>query len=51
MTHIAMQEVDELGSPVTWGEHVTEEEYSGGAIDRELNQPLFIAKRHSRFAR
>ena len=22
MTHIAMQEVDEAGSPVTWGEHV-----------------------------
>jgi hypothetical protein len=27
MTHIAMQEVDEAGSPVTWGEHVTDEEY------------------------
>jgi quercetin dioxygenase-like cupin family protein len=27
MTHIAMQEVDESGSPVTWGEHVTDEEY------------------------
>ncbi len=22
-----MQEVDEQGSPVTWGEHVSEEEY------------------------
>ena len=22
-----MQEVDEQGSPVTWGEHVTDEEY------------------------
>jgi hypothetical protein len=29
MTHIAMQEVDETGSPVTWGEHVTDEEYAG----------------------
>jgi hypothetical protein len=28
MTHLAMQEVDEDGSPVTWGEHVTDEEYS-----------------------
>jgi quercetin dioxygenase-like cupin family protein len=27
MTHIAMQEVDESGSPVTWGERVTDEEY------------------------
>ena len=30
MTHIAIQEVDETGSTVTWGEHVTDEEYSGG---------------------
>lgn len=28
MTHIAMQEVDDEGSPVTWGEHVTDEQYS-----------------------
>ena len=28
MTHLAMQEVDDQGSPVTWGEHVTEEEYN-----------------------
>ena len=28
MTHIAMQEVDDSGSPVSWGEHVTDEEYS-----------------------
>jgi len=27
MTHTAMQEVDEEGSQVTWGEHVTDEEY------------------------
>ncbi|MFL5846931.1 MAG: cupin domain-containing protein [Solirubrobacteraceae bacterium] len=29
MVHIAMQEADDTGSPVTWGEHVTDEEYSG----------------------
>jgi len=28
MTHIAMQQVDESGRPVTWGEHVTDEEYA-----------------------
>ena len=27
MTHLAIQQVDEEGSPVTWGEHVTNEEY------------------------
>ncbi len=27
MTHIAMQEADDSGSPVTWGEHVTDDEY------------------------
>jgi quercetin dioxygenase-like cupin family protein len=27
MTHVAMQEVDDQGSFVTWGEHVTDEEY------------------------
>src|ERR671927_97153 len=35
MTHIAMQEVDEEGSPVTWGEHVSDEEYGAAPpIDR-----------------
>src|SRR3954468_23549969 len=29
MLHIAMQQNDESGSPVTWGEHVTDEEYAG----------------------
>jgi hypothetical protein len=29
MTHIAMQEVDEEGSQVTWGEHVMDEEHAG----------------------
>jgi quercetin dioxygenase-like cupin family protein len=28
MSHIAMQEADDSGSPVTWGEHVTDEEYA-----------------------
>jgi len=27
MTHLAMQEVDDSGSPVAWSEHVTDEEY------------------------
>src|ERR1700745_90383 len=27
MAHVAIQEADESGSPVTWGEHVTDEEY------------------------
>src|SRR3954454_13875404 len=29
MAHIAMQQNDESGSPVTWGEHVTDEQYAG----------------------
>ena len=28
MTHIAMLEVDGDGSPATWGDHVTDEEYA-----------------------
>jgi quercetin dioxygenase-like cupin family protein len=28
MTHIAIQEADESGSPVTWGRHVTDDEYT-----------------------
>ena len=31
MTHIAIQEVDDSGSPVTWGEHVTDEEYGAAS--------------------
>ena len=35
MTHLAMQEVDEQGSPVTWGEHVSDEEYGAApSIDQ-----------------
>ena len=30
MTHIAIQEVDQTGSPVSWGVHVTDEEYDAG---------------------
>jgi quercetin dioxygenase-like cupin family protein len=28
MVHLAIQEADESGSPVTWGEHVTDEQYA-----------------------
>jgi quercetin dioxygenase-like cupin family protein len=28
MVHLAMQQVDESGSPVSWGEHVTDEQYA-----------------------
>ena len=28
MTHVAIQEADDSGSPVTWGRHVTDEEYA-----------------------
>ncbi len=28
MTHIAIQQADESGSPVTWGEHVSDEQYA-----------------------
>ena len=28
MTHVAMQQADEGGSAVTWGEHVSDEEYA-----------------------
>ena len=29
MVHIAMQQNNETGSPVTWGDHVTDEQYKG----------------------
>jgi len=28
MAHVAMQEVDESGNAVTWGDHVTDEDYA-----------------------
>jgi quercetin dioxygenase-like cupin family protein len=31
MTHMAMQEADDSGSPVEWGEHVTDEDYGAAA--------------------
>jgi len=35
MTHLAMQQVDDSGSPATWGKHVTDEEYDAAPpIDR-----------------
>ena len=30
MVHIAMQQNDDSGSPVTWGRHVTDAEYAAG---------------------
>ena len=30
MAHLAIQQNDESGSPVTWGEHVTDEQHAGG---------------------
>jgi quercetin dioxygenase-like cupin family protein len=32
MTHIAMQAVDENDCPVTWGEHVTDEQYEATPV-------------------
>ena len=31
MVHIAIQQVDDTGSPVTWGEHVTDEQYAAAS--------------------
>ena len=31
MVHVAIQEADDSGSPVTWGEHVSDEEYRATA--------------------
>ena len=32
MTHLAMQQVDDQGSAVTWGEHVSDDEYGAAPI-------------------
>jgi quercetin dioxygenase-like cupin family protein len=32
MAHIAIQEIDDQGSPVTWGEHVTDDEYAASPL-------------------
>ena len=34
MAHVAMQQNDESGSPVTWGRHVTDEERRGSSHQR-----------------
>ena len=31
MVHLAMQEMDDSGSVVSWGRHVTDDEYAGGS--------------------
>jgi hypothetical protein len=31
MTHLAMQQVDDRGNAVTWGEHVTNEQYNAAS--------------------
>jgi quercetin dioxygenase-like cupin family protein len=33
MVHIAIHQVDASGSPVTWGEHVTDEQYGAARAD------------------
>jgi hypothetical protein len=33
MVHIAMHQNDEAGSPVTWGRHVSDEEYAAAPSD------------------
>src|SRR4051794_38741379 len=33
MVHLAMQQNDDSGSPVSWGEHVTDEQYNAAASD------------------
>jgi hypothetical protein len=35
MTHVAIQQADESGNPVTWGEHVTDDEYTQPPQARE----------------
>jgi len=32
MTHFALLQVDDEGTPATWGDHVTEEEYAAGRL-------------------
>jgi quercetin dioxygenase-like cupin family protein len=36
MNHIAIQELDDAGSPATWGEHVTDEEYHAAPAKRSI---------------
>ena len=48
MTHIAMLEVDDDGNPATWGDHVSDEEYCGGASDRPVRSHESCAPRTER---
>jgi quercetin dioxygenase-like cupin family protein len=38
MTHIAMQLADDDGSPVTWGDHVTDEHYGHAPDVKEVSR-------------
>ena len=38
MVHVAMQEADDSGSPVTWGKHVTDEEYRAAPSNEDDQQ-------------
>ncbi len=38
MTHIAIQQADESGSPVSWGAHVTDEQYAQAPDLTEVSQ-------------
>jgi quercetin dioxygenase-like cupin family protein len=38
MTHLAMLEVDDRGNAATWGEHVTDEEYSAAPLIDEVER-------------
>lgn len=38
MSHIAIQQADENGSPVTWGEHVTDQEYATSPAIEEASR-------------
>jgi quercetin dioxygenase-like cupin family protein len=40
MVHIAMQQNDEHGNPVTWGAHVTDEQYTSGLQTETSSQPV-----------
>jgi hypothetical protein len=35
MSHFALQEADDTGSAVTWGDHVTDEEYGAAPGDEQ----------------
>jgi hypothetical protein len=39
MTHIAIQQADDSGNPVTWGEHVTDDEYGAAPLIQSGEEP------------